>query len=214
MAAEYDSRALRERLDQGLALLDLNPDLEQRERLLGFVRLLARWNQAYNLTAVRDPWDMVPRHLLDSLAVSRYLGDGPILDAGTGPGLPGLPLAVVSPARAFFLLDSNGKKVRFVRQAVMELGLSNVTVVQARMESYRTKRKFATIVSRAVAAIPEILSGVRDLLARPARLLLMTGRHTRPVMDGLNPRPYSIEVHPLRVPYLEGQRHLIDIRFD
>jgi 16S rRNA (guanine527-N7)-methyltransferase len=211
---EYNSCALRERLDQGLALLDLNPEVEQRERLLGFVRLLARWNQAYNLTAVRDPWDMVPRHLLDSLAVSRYLGDGPILDAGTGPGLPGLPLAVVSPARAFFLLDSNGKKVRFVRQAVMELGLSNVTVIQARMESYRTNRKFATIVTRAVAAIPEILSGVRDLLARPARLLLMTGRHTRPVMDGLNPRPYSIEVHPLRVPYLEGQRHLIDIRFD
>jgi 16S rRNA (guanine527-N7)-methyltransferase len=211
---EYNSCALRERLDQGLALLDLNPEVEQRERLLGFVRLLARWNQAYNLTAVRDLWDMVPRHLLDSLAVSRYLGDGPILDAGTGPGLPGLPLAVVSPARAFFLLDSNGKKVRFVRQAVMELGLSNVTVIQARMESYRTNRKFATIVTRAVAAIPEILSGVRDLLARPARLLLMTGRYARPVMDGLNPRPYTIEVHPLQVPYLEGQRHLIDIRFD
>ena len=112
--------ALGERLDRGLALLALNPDPAQRKRLLAFLGLLVRWNRAYNLTAVRDPLEMVPRHLLDSLAVAPYLSQGPVLDLGTGPGLPGLPLAVMVPGQAFVLLDSNGKKVRFVRQAVME----------------------------------------------------------------------------------------------
>ncbi len=106
------------RLDLGLARLGLNPAPDQRERLLAFLRLLERWNQAYNLTAVRDPWEMVPRHLLDSLSVLACLQGEAILDVGTGAGLPGIPLSVLEPERHFHLLDSNGKKVRFVRQAV------------------------------------------------------------------------------------------------
>jgi 16S rRNA (guanine527-N7)-methyltransferase len=211
---EAGQAALGERLDQGLALLGLSPEPAQRERLLAFLGLLGRWNRAYNLTAVRDPREMIPRHLLDSLAVAAFLGDGPILDVGTGPGLPGLPLAVMFPERAFVLLDSNGKKVRFVRQAVMDLGLTNVSVVQARIESYQSDRKFATIVSRAVATVPEILGAVAGLLSRPARLLLMKGRRTDAELKDLNPPPDAITVHPLRVPLLEGERHLIEIRFD
>jgi 16S rRNA (guanine527-N7)-methyltransferase len=157
---------------------------------------------------------MVPRHLLDSLAVAPYLGQGPVLDLGTGPGLPGLPLAVMVPEQAFVLLDSNGKKVRFVRQAVMELGLTNVSVVHARIESYQWDRKFATIVSRAMATVPEILGAVAGLMARPARLLLMKGRRTDAELKDLEPPPDAVEVHPLRVPLLEGERHLIQIRFD
>jgi 16S rRNA (guanine527-N7)-methyltransferase len=211
---EPAANALGERLDRGLALLGLNSDPAQRKRLLVFLGLLARWNRAYNLTAVRDPWEMVPRHLLDSLAVAPYLGQGPVLDLGTGPGLPGLPLAVMVPEQAFVLLDSNGKKVRFVRQAVMELGLTNVSVVHARIESYQWDRKFATIVSRAMATVPEILGAVAGLMARPARLLLMKGRGTDAELKDLSPPPDAVEVHPLRVPLLEGERHLIQIRFD
>ncbi len=102
---------------------------------------------------MRDPLEMVPRHLLDSLAVRPYLLGSPVLDLGTGPGLPGIPLAILDRARRFVLLDSNGKKVRFVRQAALELGLTHVEVVQARMESYRPEEKFATIVSRALAEL-------------------------------------------------------------
>jgi 16S rRNA (guanine527-N7)-methyltransferase len=211
---EPDADVLRERLDRGLALLGLIVDADQRRCLAAFVELLARWNRTYNLTAVRDPLEMVPRHILDSLAVLPYLGAGSVLDVGTGAGLPGVPLAITAPERDFVLLDSNGKKVRFVRQAVMELGLGNVTAAQARIESYRPDGKFATIVARAVAAAPEILAAVARLLARPARVLVMKGRPPVSELEDLRPLPDAVEVHRLRVPMLEGERHLIDIRYD
>jgi 16S rRNA (guanine527-N7)-methyltransferase len=158
---------------------------------------------------------MIPRHLLDSLAVGPYLlGDG-ILDAGTGAGLPGIPLAIAMPERAFHLLDSNGKKVRFVRQASIELGLANVTAVQARMESYLPREKFATIISRAVASVPELLGATRHLLASPSRLLAMKGqRPTDAELRPLEPRPDTLRIHRLAVPFLDAERHLIDARYD
>ncbi len=213
MTIGVDRRDLSAHLDLGLARLGLNPGPDQRERLVAFLRLLERWNRAYNLTAVRDPWEMIPRHVLDSLSILAYLQGEAILDLGTGAGLPGIPLSVLEPERRFHLLDSNGKKVRFVRHVAQELGLANVTVVQSRVESYLPGRKFATIVSRAVTSPGGLVDAASRLLGRPGRLLAMTGRRPEGGLDGLEPRPDAVLIHPLAVPFLAGQRHLIEIRY-
>ena len=157
---------------------------------------------------------MVSHHLLDSLAVAPYLSGESILDLGTGAGLPGLPLAVVEPSRRFWLLDSNGKKVRFVRQAVLDLGIPNAEPVQSRIESYRPGRKFSTMVTRAVASIADLHAQTVPLLASPGVLLVMKGRYpgdelSHPALAGLD-----LAVRPLRVPFLDGERHLIEIHRD
>ncbi len=202
----------RARLDEGLAALGLNPSADQRRQLIQFIDLLARWNRAYNLTAVQDPLAMVSRHLLDSLAVYPYLLGSSVLDLGTGAGLPGLPLAILDPERRFVLLDSNGKKVRFVRQAKMDLKLTNVEPIQARMESYRPGEKFATIITRAVADEQSWRLTVMPLLACPGRLLLMKGR--RPDTELASLTATGPVIHRLEVPFLHAERHLIEIRQD
>jgi 16S rRNA (guanine527-N7)-methyltransferase len=206
--------ALRERLDAGLAAIGIGAGDAQREGLVAYLALLARWNRAYNLTAVRDPLQMVSLHLLDSLSVGPFLFGASVLDLGTGAGLPGIPLALLHPERRFWLLDSNGKKTRFVRQAVMDLGLANCEVVQARMEAYRPRRKFATIVARALASLSVLKTLGEPLLERPGRLLLMKGRLPEAEMDDLNPRPDTLRIHRLEVPFVVGERHLIDVRLD
>ena len=211
---ESDSGVLRERLDAGLAALGLAPAGAQRDGLIAYLGLLARWNRAYNLTAVRDPLEMVGRHLLDSLTVSAFLFGDSVLDLGTGPGLPGIPLALLHPQRRFWLLDGNGKKARFVRQAVMELGLTNCEVVQARMESYRPGQKFATIVARAVACLSELQALGEPLLDRPGRLLLMKGREPEAELNQLTPSTDNLRIHRLVVPFVVGERHLIEVRRD
>ncbi len=211
---DLDTLALRARLDAGLAAMHLSATEAQRGGLIAYIVLLTRWNRAYNLTAVRDPLEMVGRHLLDSLAVSPFLFGDSVLDLGTGAGLPGIPLALLHPERRFCLLDGNGKKTRFVRQAAMELGLDNCEVVQARMESYRPGRNFATIVARAVATLAELQALGRPLLARPGRLLLMKGRTPDAEMEALTPCPDSHKVHRLEVPFVVGERHLIEVRLD
>lgn len=213
---------LQQRLDAGLEGLfptlshDMRPACEldqgQRDLLIDYIGLLARWNRAFNLTAVRDPLDMVSRHLLDSLAVLPWLCDGPVLDAGTGAGLPGIPLAVARPDLEFTLLDSNGKKTRFVRQVVSELGLKHVNVVQARLESYRPARKFATIVARALAPVRELHLTSRHLCRQGGRLLALKGRAPLEEIAALDVDAALIAVHALSVPFLDGERNLIEIR--
>jgi 16S rRNA (guanine527-N7)-methyltransferase len=211
---ELDPRAPRERLDAGLAAMALSPSDAQRKGLIAYLALLARWNQAYNLTAVRDPLEMVGRHLLDSLSVGSYLFGDSVLDLGSGAGLPGIPLALLYPERRFWLLDGNGKKIRFVRQAVMELRLTNCEAIHARMESYRPGRKFATIVARAVASVSELKALGEPLLDRPGRLLLMKGRLPEDEMEHLIPCPDALRIHRLEVPFVVGERHLIEVRLD
>lgn len=207
--------ALRARLADGLEHMGMELARDRIESMIAYLLLLARWNRAYNLTAVRDPMDMVPKHLLDSLAVLPYVAGADVLDLGTGPGLPGLPLALAMPEVTFHLLDSNGKKVRFLRQAVLDLGLGNVRVIEARMESYLPERKFATIVSRALTSVPGLLAAAGPLLARPARLLAMKGRRPEDAeLSCLIPRPDRLEIHRLQVPFLDAERHLVEVRYD
>jgi 16S rRNA (guanine527-N7)-methyltransferase len=218
-----DPDALRRCLDLGLAELDTAIDRrvtdEARDRMIAYLALLTRWNLAFNLTAVRDPMAMVPRHLLDSLAILPWISQGPVLDIGTGPGLPGIPLALVNPDLDFTLLDSNGKKTRFVCQAIADLGITNVRVVQDRAETYRPARKFATIVARAVASLATLRAVAAHLAAEHGALLALKGRVQAHEMDELTAitaadAPTAIAVHQLRVPFTEGERNLIVIPFD
>jgi len=210
-----DQGAVRTRLTAGLERMDIALTSDQTDVMVRYLSLLRRWNRAYNLTAVRAPLEMVSKHLLDSLSVLPYLYGDRLLDLGTGPGLPGIPLAIAAPERTFYLLDSNGKKVRFLRQAVMELGLTHAVVIQARMEAYLPGKEFATIVSRAVASVSDLLAVTARLPARPVRLLAMQGR--RPAgteLQGLEPSPSALSIHPIEVPFLDAERHLIEAHYD
>jgi len=182
--------------------------VEDRQRLLAFVRLLVKWNAAYNLTAVRDPQEMVTRHLLDSLVLLPYLQGPRVLDIGTGPGLPGIPLAVARPDCAFTLLDANAKKTRFVTQAVGELGLKNVVVVQDRVENYRPEQKFDTLVARAFSSIADMLNHAQHLCAPGGRFLAMKGVYPEGELAAI-PADFAVhEVVELKVPGLDAARHL------
>ena len=203
---------LREKLDAGLAKLGLELPEAVREGLVAYVGLLAKWNKAYNLTAVRDPKEMVTRHLLDSLAVVPHFHAQRAIDVGTGGGLPGIPLAIVFPEREFVLLDTNSKKTRFLVQAKAELGLGNVTVVHSRVEEYRPGRTFDAVITRAFASVADILSSSRHLLAPGGEFLAMKGLVPADELASLPPDFHLAEVIVLKVPGLEHeQRHLLRI---
>jgi 16S rRNA (guanine527-N7)-methyltransferase len=202
---------LEQRLHQGITSLGLSLPAAAETQLLQFLQLLAKWNQAYNLTAVRDPREMVTRHLLDSLVLLPYLQGPRVLDIGTGPGLPGIPLAIARPDCSFTLLDANAKKTRFVTQAVGELGLKNVDVVQARVENYRPVEKFDTLVARAVYSNADMLANARHLCAPGGRFLAMKGVYPEGELAAI-PADYAVqEVAALNVPGLEAERHLVII---
>jgi 16S rRNA (guanine527-N7)-methyltransferase len=202
---------LRARLAAGLSALGPALDDPAVGRLLDYVALLHRWNRAVNLTAVREPEEMVTRHLLDSLAILPWVRGPGLLDAGTGPGLPGIPIAIARPDIAVTLLDSNGKKVRFCRQAVSELALANVTVVQARVEAFHPAALPATVTARAVADLPALVSATRHLLAGGAHLLAMKGIVPGDEVARVQAQGYDVVVHRLEVPGVAGERHLIEV---
>jgi 16S rRNA (guanine527-N7)-methyltransferase len=178
-------------------------------RLLRYVALLLQWSRAYNLTAVREPRAVVARHLLDSLSILPWVRGPRLLDVGTGPGLPGIPLAVADPGLSVTLLDSSGKKVRFCRQCVMELALPNVEVVQSRVESYHPNRGFDSVTTRAFADLSEVARLCLPLLAPEGRLLAMKGVAPGAETASLRAAGLGVSVHPLRVPGVEGERHLV-----
>ena len=188
----------------GIEVLGLDVSAHQQQQLLAYVALLLKWNRAYNLTAMRDPAEMITRHLLDSLAVLPHVGAGALLDVGTGAGLPGLVLAICRPDQAFTLLDSNGKKTRFETQATLELGLPNVTVVQQRVEQYRSS--FPQVCCRAFAALPDVLALCRHLLAPGGKLLAMKAHLAAQEQPPAGWRQASIA---LAVPSLDEVRQLL-----
>lgn len=198
---------LRHRLDDGLAALGQDLPAALRERLIDYVELLARWNAAYNLTAVRDPGEMVARHLLDSLAIAPHVSGTTLADLGSGAGLPGIPLALVAAERQVTLVDSNGKKARFLREAVRALKLANVRVIEGRVQD--VPGQFDCITARAFATLADMLNWAGGLLAEGGSWLAMKGRLQEEEIAAL-PAGFQIaRILPLQVPGSEGERHLI-----
>lgn len=199
-------------LGEGLQQLGITLPMAVQAALLQFIALLGKWNRAYNLTAVREPAAMVPRHLLDSLAILPYVQGPHVLDVGSGAGLPGIPLALALPAVAFTLLDSNGKKTRFLTQAVAELHLENVTVVQSRIEDYHPPHAFDSVVTRAFAAVAEVVAVTGCLCAPQGQLLLMKGAYPERELAQLPAGFELASAERLHVPGLDAERHLLRIR--
>jgi 16S rRNA (guanine527-N7)-methyltransferase len=205
-----DRDPLRQRLDAGLSALQLDLTDETVAALLAYVALLARWNATYNLSAVRDPAEMVTRHLLDSLAIVPLASGTTLADLGTGAGLPGIPLAIVAPSRAVTLVDSNGKKTRFLRAAVRELGLSNVSIAEKRVEA--VTGTFDCITARAFASLADMLGWGGHLLAPDGVWLALKGRFPEDELGKLPPAFRIDEVRRLDVPGLDAERHVVVIK--
>jgi len=200
-----------ERLDKGLRELGMALPPGARDSLLDYVKLLAKWNRVYNLTSVRKPQDMITRHVLDSLVVLPHIEGPRVLDIGTGAGLPGMVLAIARPEWSLVLLDSSNKKLRFVRQAVAELGLENVEVAHSRIEDYRAE-PFDAVVSRAFSSLQDMLAQGSRLCRPEGRLFAMKGVFPVAEMDALE-HPEAVEdTLPLQVPGLDAARHLVIMR--
>ena len=196
-------------LEAGLAALELPTTLAPR--LLDYLALLDRWNRTYNLTAIRDPREMLVKHLLDSLAMAAFVHDGRLADLGTGPGLPGIPLAIAHPALQVSLVESNGKKARFLREAVRTLGLDNARVLESRAESVAEPGAFDAITARALDRLAGIIAVGGHLLSPSGRLLAMKGVLPCDEIEELPAGWRVANVHPLQVPGLSAERHLVEI---
>lgn len=198
--------------DSGLKSLDCKIDETQTALFKQYVDLLNRWNKTYNLTAVRELRDMIPLHVFDSLVVADFLKGDNCLDVGSGAGLPTIPLAIIQPERQFTALDTNGKKTRFIQQAVIELGLNNVSVVQTRVESWQSDDvKFDAVISRAFASIHDFVQFSSMHLVDGGTLYAMKGQYPQNEVLYL-PKGYVVkETHKLSVPFVDGERHLLEI---
>ncbi|MEN6587703.1 MAG: 16S rRNA (guanine(527)-N(7))-methyltransferase RsmG [Sulfuricella sp.] len=204
--------SLDERLAAGLEQMGLSLSKAQRDRLLSYIALLQKWNKVYNLTAVRDPENMLYQHLLDSLAVLPYVGEGRLLDVGSGAGLPGIPLAIVRPELQITLLDSNHKKTTFLRQACIELELSKVEVECVRVDTYAPPQLFDAVISRAFSDLSEFVRLSAHLCRPGGTLLAMKGVYPHDELAQLPGEFRQVEVVSLNVPGLEAQLHLVIIR--
>jgi 16S rRNA (guanine527-N7)-methyltransferase len=196
----------------GLTALGMQPEAHPVDTYIRYLQLLQKWNSAYNLTAIRDPEQMVTHHILDSLSVLPYLRGDDCLDVGTGAGLPGLVLALAAPEKHWILLDSNRKKIRFVNQAIIELKPGNVETVCIRAGQYRPDKLFSTIICRAFASLGTIYTQTRHLLAPGGSLLAMKGHDIHDELAGLDEGTVSVQIHTLNVPGIQEQRSLVEIK--
>lgn len=208
-AASLLQRLMRDAATLGVALTE-----KDAVRLCTLLDELTRWNRTYNLTAIRNPEEMLTHHLLDSLAIHADLVGEHIADVGTGAGFPGLPLALVQPARRFTLIDSNGRKIRFVAHAARLLGLANVEALQARVEALAPARPFDTVVARAFAPLPELLQKVAPITGPATRVLAMKGKRPDQEMAALPHGWRLVAARPLSVPGLSESRCLITLEQD
>jgi 16S rRNA (guanine527-N7)-methyltransferase len=201
-----------EELSQGARELGVDLSEVQHEKLLGYLSLLIKWNKAYNLTAVRDPDEMVSRHLLDSLSVVPYIQGERQLDVGSGGGMPGIPLAILFPDMHVTCLDSNGKKTRFLTQVKLELKLDNLQVIHSRAEAFQPEQPFTGIISRAFSSLEDFTQWTRHMGDTHTRWLAMKGLHPADELVAL-PADFRLEsAQALAVPGCQGQRHLLILR--
>ena len=203
---------LKERLNDLINETDLVVSIQQQDQLVGYVKMLDKWNKSYNLTSVRNPKDMLVKHILDSIVVSPYLHGDRLIDVGTGPGLPGIPLAIMNPDKTFFLLDSLGKRIRFIKQVVHELGIKNVTTIQSRVEEFQPEEKFDTVLSRAFASLSDMVEWCHHLpKSNTGQFLALKGILSEAEIEQLPSWCNVINVTTLSVPELEGERHLVTL---
>jgi len=199
--------ALDDELAAGLEAMGQTSSVELRHQLLAYLALLKHWSRAYNLTAIVEPREMVARHLLDSLSLRPWISADRIADSGTGAGLPGVPLAIALPERQFTLIDSNGKKIRFLRQVRRSLGLNNIEPVQARLEALPDMPVPREITARALAPLPRLIEWHREWLDQGARLLAMKSREVENELSDLS-AVYNVELNDLEVPGVLARRCL------
>lgn len=198
-----------QRLTDGLEQLGLRSDPALTGALMQFLALLQKWNRAYNLTSVNDLDEMAVRHILDSASAQPFLRGDSALDAGTGGGLPGIPLALLDPARQFTLVDSLGKKIRFLRQVVIELAIPNVELAQTRLETFKPERPLDTVICRALTTLQEFTQLCGQLVGPAGRLVAMKGRYPAGEINDV-PAPWRVaEVQRVIVPGLDAERHLV-----
>jgi 16S rRNA (guanine527-N7)-methyltransferase len=201
-----------EELTLGARELGVDLSEAQHEKLLGYLALLIKWNKAYNLTAVRDPDEMVSRHLLDSLSVVPFIEGERQLDVGSGGGMPGIPLAILFPDMNVTCLDSNGKKTRFLTQVKLELKLDNLEVIHSRAEAFKPQVPFTGIISRAFSSLEDFTQWTRHMGDKETRWLAMKGLHPADELVAL-PADFHLEsAQALAVPGCQGQRHLLILR--
>lgn len=196
------------KLDRLLAQAEINLPDQQKEQLVGFVRLLDKWNKAYNLTSVRNPDEMLVKHILDSLVVSQHLQGEQFIDVGTGPGLPGIPLAIANPDKQFVLLDSLGKRITFIKNALRELGIANVTPIQSRVEDY-TEAQFDGVLSRAFASLNDMVNWCYHLPNESGQFYALKGVYDQSEVQQIAKPIEVVNVIKLSVPELVGERHLV-----
>jgi len=199
----------RELLERGVALLGMGAPEGASDRLLAYVDLLAKWNRTYNLTAIRDPREMVSHHLLDSLAVRPHLPEGALADVGSGGGLPGIPLAIVEPERRVTLNDANQKKAAFLRQAIIELRLANADVHEGQVQSWHASPRFACVITRGFSELARFIAACRHLVAPGGVLAAMKGTFPRQELDRLRGDVDCRDVRRLSVPFVDAERHLV-----
>jgi 16S rRNA (guanine527-N7)-methyltransferase len=199
-------------IEQGAAEMGLSLPPDAPGCLARYLALLGKWNRGQNLTAITDPEAMVYGHVLDSLAGLPWLGDGRVLDVGSGAGLPGIPIAIADPGREFVLLDSRRKRIQFLLYAKRELALDNVSVVEARIEKYQPEGNFGTLTARAVAALPELAAAVMPFINAGARLVVWQRKDpSRELGDALAGLNTCCAVHPVRVAGIRAPRHIVVI---
>ena len=202
--------ALRTQLDALIAQTKLEVSDNQRDQLVGYVEMLNKWNKAYNLTSVRHPSDMLVKHILDSIVVSSHLQGQRFIDVGTGPGLPGIPLSIMNPDKEFYLLDSLGKRIRFIKQVLHELKIDNVTPIQSRVEEFQPQDKFDGVLSRAFASMVDMVEWYHHLpKAQTGCFMALKGQLPQDEIDQLPDWCSVTDIKALQVPELEGERHLV-----
>ena len=195
-------------LCEGAELMNIPLSDKEIQQLLHYLSLILKWNKIYNLSAIRDPIESVKKHLLDSLSIIHFIQPGLLLDVGSGAGLPGIVIAIMKPETEVFVLDSVGKKCRFMQVVKSELALENLIVVNSRVESFKPKESFSQIASRAFAEVSKTIQLTKHLLEENGRYLLMKGSNVdEEDIDNLN-----VKVHSMTVPFVSDKRSLLEIQ--
>lgn len=196
-------------IQKGAQSMGANLSNDTIQRLVDYLTMLEKWNKAYNLTAIRDVEQMIDLHLLDSLAILPFITGDKIIDVGTGPGLPGMVLAICYPDKAFTLLDSNGKKTRFLTQVKMELGMTNVTVANERVEKHAQQGQYDHVTSRAFASIQDMINWTLPLPKDSGNFLAMKGVYPHDELEQLPKEVEVVSVEPLKVANIHAERHMV-----